>query len=132
MMPADEASAGESRPHANVDTSTLVIAIDGPSGSGKSTVSRGVARALGLRYLDTGAIYRALTWAVIARGVDPGDADNVVGIAEQFSVEVSTDADNAVVVVAGRDLRAEIRSIAVTRAVSAVSALPDVRRLMVA
>jgi cytidylate kinase len=132
MMPADEASAVRASPAGNVDTSTLVVAIDGPSGSGKSTVARGVARALGLRYLDTGAVYRALTWAVLDHGVDPADSDGVVSIAEKFDVELSTDPDDAAVVLAGKDISTAIRGVAVTGAVSAVSAIPDVRRRMVA
>lgn len=70
---------------------TLVVAIDGPSGSGKSTVARGVAQALRLRYLDTGATYRALTWAVLDRGVKPEDADAVIALAGTVKIEVSTD-----------------------------------------
>src|ERR1700722_2032211 len=75
MMSADQAP------------STLVVAIDGPSGSGKSTVARGVANALGLRYLDTGATYRALTWAVLDRGVDPGNVDDVEALADTVQIE---------------------------------------------
>jgi CMP/dCMP kinase len=112
--------------------STLVVAIDGPSGSGKSTVARGVARALGLRYLDTGATYRALTWAVLDRGVDPGNLDGVTVLADAVQIEVSTDPETSAVAVDGRDVAASIRGPEVTRAVSAVSAIPYVRERMVA
>ena len=62
----------------------LVVAVDGPSGSGKSSVSREVARRLGLRYLDTGAMYRALTWWVLAQGVDPADQPTVARLAREL------------------------------------------------
>ncbi len=65
-----------------------VVAIDGPAGSGKSTVARRVAEALGLPALDTGAMYRALTWAVLDAGIDPGDTAAVIGIAEGLDLDV--------------------------------------------
>ena len=68
-----------------------VIALDGPSGTGKSTVARGLARRLGFRYLDTGAMYRAVTWAVLRDGVDPEDAVAVTALARRTRVDVSTD-----------------------------------------
>jgi CMP/dCMP kinase len=140
-MPADEAlhpvaahSHGGTR---NVDSSTLVVCIDGPSGSGKSTVARGVARTLRLRYLDTGAMYRALTWAVLEHGVDPVDGDAVVAVAADLDLRISTDpvpgaGSLGEVAVAGHDITAAIRTGPVTRAVSTVSAIPEVRRRMVA
>jgi GTPase len=111
---------------------TLVIAIDGPSGSGKSTVARRVARALQLRYLDTGAIYRALTWAVLDRGVDSEDVEGVLAVAGAAEIRVSTDPQTQAVSVDERDVAAAIRGPAVTRAVSAVSAIPQVRERLVA
>jgi cytidylate kinase len=117
---------------AEMAPSTLVVAIDGPSGSGKSTVARGVARALGLRYLDTGATYRALTWAVLDRQVDPSDVDHVVALADTVQIEVSTDPETSAVAVDGRDVAVAIRGPEVTTAVSAVSAIPHVRERMVA
>ena len=115
------------------DLSTLVVAIDGPSGSGKSTVARGVARTLGLRYLDTGAMYRALTWWVIEHRVDPADESAVVTVAATFDLEISTDPmAPQVVMVSGHDVTEAIRSAEVTRAVSAVSAVTEVRRQLVA
>jgi cytidylate kinase len=110
----------------------LVIAIDGPSGSGKSTVARRVAAALHLRYLDTGAIYRALTWAVLDRGVDPDDVDGVLSVARVAQIRVSTDPQAQAVSVDGRDVAPAIRDTAVTGAVSAVSAIPQVRERLVA
>lgn len=74
-----------------VRTGRCVVAVDGPSGSGKSTVSRRLASALGGRYLDTGAMYRAVTWAVLRAGVDPQDAEAVTKIAHEVRLDVGTD-----------------------------------------
>ncbi len=109
-----------------------VIALDGPSGTGKSTVARGLARRLGFRYLDTGAMYRAVTWAVLRDGVDPEDAVAVTALARRTRVDVSTDPDHPRVSVDGRPVDREIRSRAVTTAVSPVSATPGVREVLVA
>ena len=108
----------------------LVVAIDGPSGSGKSTVARGVADALGLRYLDTGAMYRAVTWLVLQRGVALDDAAAVAATAASAELEVSTDPQDRRVTVDGTDVTAAIRSAEVTAAVSSVSAVGDVRAQM--
>jgi CMP/dCMP kinase len=110
----------------------LVIAVDGPAGSGKSTAARGVAVALGLRYLDTGAMYRALTWWLLNRGVDITDEASVAGLADRPRIEISTDPARQVVSVDGVDVTAQIRSRAVTSAVSAVARVPDVRRHIIA
>jgi cytidylate kinase len=99
-----------------------VIAIDGPAGSGKSTVARAVARGLGLAYLDTGAMYRAVAFAALRRGIDPEDTDVVARLAEQVDLEVADQ-----VRVDGVDATIEIRGPEVTRAVSAVAANPRVR-----
>lgn len=109
----------------------VVIAVDGPSGSGKSTVARGVARALGLRYLDTGAMYRAVTWAVLQRGMDPADADAVGDLAATLELEMGTDPAAPRVAVEGADASGAVRSEAVTAMVSTVSAVPAVRTAMV-
>jgi cytidylate kinase len=109
-----------------------VIALDGPSGTGKSTVARALARRLGFRYLDTGAMYRAVTWAVLRDGVDPEDAAAVTELVRRTRVEVSTDPDHSRVTVDGRPVDREIRSRAVTVAVSPVSAMPGVREVLVA
>jgi cytidylate kinase len=116
----------------------IVVAIDGPSGSGKSTISRHVAVALGTRYLDTGAMYRAATWWVLERGIDPSDpaeehavVDAVRGLVlvsgtDPRSPSIELDVDGGPV-----DLTQEVRSAAVTKAVSAVSAIPAVREFLV-
>jgi cytidylate kinase len=114
-----------------VDASTLVVAIDGPSGSGKSTVARDVATALGLRYLDTGAMYRALTWWALRQGADPADHAAVLAVLATFEVKLSTDPSAPRVCVAGHDVTAAIRSAEVTGAVSLVSAIPQVRTRLV-
>ena len=109
-----------------------VIALDGPSGTGKSTVARRLARRLGFRYLDTGAMYRAVTWAVLRDGVDPEDPVAVTDLARRTRVDVSTDPDRPHVSVDGRPVDREIRSREVTVAVSPVSATPGVREVLVA
>lgn len=108
-----------------------VVALDGPSGTGKSTVARMLARRLGARYLDTGAMYRAATLAVLDHGVDPGDHDRVVSVVRATRIDLSTDPQRAAVAVDGRPVDAEIRSAPVTAAVSAVSAVPEVRAVLV-
>lgn len=109
-----------------------VIALDGPSGTGKSTVARELARRLGFRYLDTGAMYRAVAWAVLRDGVDPDDAAAVTALAERTKLGVTTDPDDQHVTVDGQPVDGEIRSQPVTVAVSPVSAAPGVRTLLVA
>jgi len=110
---------------------TAVVAIDGPSGSGKSSVSRGVARELGLRYLDTGSMYRAITWAVLRDGVDVHDADAVAATARSARLEWSTDPDESAITVDGADVARAIREEAVTSSVSAVAAEPRTREVLV-
>ena len=110
----------------------LVIAVDGPSGSGKSTTARGVASRLGLRYLDTGAMYRAVTWAMLERGVDVDDEDAVARAAADVRIDVGTDPTHPTIHADGVNVSRLIREQAVTSAVSAVSAVPEVRVLMVA
>jgi len=112
--------------------SRAVVAVDGPSGSGKSSVSRGVARALGLRYLDTGAMYRAVTWAVLRDGVPTNAADAVATAAAAARLEWSTHPDESWIHVDGQDVSRAIREQAVTSAVSAVAAEPRVRAQLVA
>ena len=103
-----------------------VIAIDGPAGSGKSTIGRRVAAALGLEYLDTGAMYRSVTFAALGRGIDPSDADAVAALAPTLVIVVGER-----VSVDGEDATAAIRGPEVTTAVSAVAANPAVRAEMV-
>jgi CMP/dCMP kinase len=114
------------------DGRVLVVAVDGPSGSGKSTVSRRLAQALGSRYLDTGAMYRAVTWAVLQADVDPGDADTVTKIAVEAVLTVGTDPTDPHIAINGRNVDEVIRGSDVTGAVSAVSAVPGVRQTLVA
>jgi CMP/dCMP kinase len=111
-----------------------VVAVDGPSGSGKSTVSRRLAAALHARYLDTGAMYRAVTWAVLQAGVDPADPESVAKVAGEATAALDngTDPEHSYTRLDGIPLDAEIRGPAVTAAVSAVSAVPAVRALLVA
>ena len=104
-----------------------VIAIDGPAGSGKSTVARRLADRLGLDYLDTGAMYRAVTFAALRRGIDPADVEPVVRLATAVELEVAPDK----VVVDGVDATIEIRGPEVSRAVSLVAANAGVRRELV-
>jgi cytidylate kinase len=106
----------------------LVVAIDGPAGAGKSTVGRAVAARLGLGYLDTGAMYRAATFAVLRRGIAPGDLEAVAEVADDLDLEL----DDRTVLVDGVDATAAIRGRDVTEAVSAVAANSRVRAVMVA
>ncbi|MEA3184563.1 MAG: CMP/dCMP kinase [Ilumatobacteraceae bacterium] len=104
-----------------------VIAIDGPAGAGKSTVARALAARLGLEYLDTGAMYRAVTLAAMRRGIDPADIDQVADLAEHLTLEVGEQG----VFVDGFDATTDIRSREVTTAVSAVAANGRVRAELV-
>lgn len=106
-----------------------VIAVDGPSGTGKSTVSREVARALGWRYLDTGAMYRAAAWLVLQAHVPALEATELV---LRHGLRVGTDPDREDVVAMGRNVEGAIRSAEVTAAVSEVAAVPALRDLLVA
>lgn len=114
-----------------VDRAGVVVAVDGPSGAGKSSVSRGVAKRLGLRYLDTGSMYRALTWWMLEHGVDVHDGAAVAAAAQEPQIEAGTDPASPTITVDGRDVARAIRTDRVTSAVSAVSAVPDVRARMV-
>jgi cytidylate kinase len=109
-----------------------VVAVDGPSGSGKSTVSRRLAEQLDFRYLDTGAMYRAVTWAVLRAGVDPNDRDAVADVSAAISLEIGTDPGRPHVRVDGTPVESAIRGPEVTSAVSAVAAVPAVRTQLVA
>lgn len=110
---------------------SLVIAIDGPSGAGKSSVSRAVATELGLDYLDTGSMYRAMTWFMQNSGVDIADSRLVAQAARAEVIQPSIDPSEPGIRVDGKDVSVEIRSAEVTQGVSAVSAVPEVRELMV-
>ncbi|MCF6473018.1 (d)CMP kinase [Nonomuraea sp. MG754425] len=106
--------------------------MDGPSGSGKSSVSRGTARALGLRYLDTGAMYRAMTWWMLHQGVDLADHAAVAARCGEPVIVSGTDPDGPAIHVDGVDVAGPIRESEVTGAVSAVAAVPEVRTRLVA
>lgn len=110
---------------------SLVIALDGPSGSGKSSTARGVAQRLGLAYLDTGAQYRAVTWAVLRDGVDVDDARAVAATAAGLTITSGTDPQKPTIEVDGTDVSEAIRSDAVNAAVSPVASVPQVRELLV-
>lgn len=105
----------------------LVIAVDGTSGSGKSSTSRGVARRLGLRYLDTGAMFRAMTWWLLREGVDVHEPAEVAARCGEPAIVAGTDPEAPTITVDGADVAVEIRSDAVNAAVSPVSTVPEVR-----
>jgi cytidylate kinase len=109
-----------------------VIAVDGPAGSGKSSAARGVAAGLGLRYLDTGAMYRALTWWLISQKLDFRDPATVARNARRPAIEVTTDPASPSVSVDGTDVTGLIRTREVSNAVSAVASVPEVRAHLVA
>lgn len=107
----------------------VVIAIDGPAGSGKSTVAKRLAAALELEYLDTGAMYRSVAFAALARGIDPdGESERIAELARMSQIDVRSD---GTVLVDGIDVTIQIRGPEVTRAVSAVAAIPEVRAELV-
>jgi CMP/dCMP kinase len=104
----------------------VIVAIDGPAGAGKSTVARLLADRLGFRYLDTGAMYRAVTWLALERGTELEDGPGLGRLAEEHAVEL---ADSSVLI-AGADVSAEIRRAAIDRAVPIVARHPEVREVM--
>jgi cytidylate kinase len=105
----------------------IVVAVDGPAGSGKSSVSRAVARELGFGYLDTGASYRALSWDLLDRGIDPADAAAVLAAVDDFDLVIGTDPDDGYVGVGETDVTTAIREPRVTAVVSLVARIPEVR-----
>ncbi len=111
----------------NTENGGLIVAVDGPSGTGKSTMCRVLAKRLGAKYVDTGAMYRVATLAVLRAGVDPADTAKVIETTADLPLEVSDDPDSTEVLFAGEDVKAEIRGAEVTKHVSAVSAIPEVR-----
>ncbi|MBF6468786.1 (d)CMP kinase [Nocardia beijingensis] len=113
-------------------TSPLVVAMDGPSGTGKSSVSRRLATRLGAKYLDTGAMYRVATLRVLRAGIELTDTAAIAAAVKELPLSIGTDPSREVIELDGEDVRSEIRGDAVTKAVSAVSAVPEVRELLVA
>lgn len=113
-----------------MSSSHLVVAVDGPSGSGKSSVSRAAARALGLGYLDTGAMYRAVTWWCLEEGVDLSDRDAVATAARDIPLEMGTDPAVPSVKVSGREIEDDIRRTRVSEVVSVVATNQLVRPVL--
>jgi CMP/dCMP kinase len=109
----------------------LVIAMDGPAGSGKSTAARRVAAELGLRYLDTGAMYRALTWWLREHGVNLTDTAAVLARMSEPRIVVGTDPVAPQIIVDGQDVAGPIRTRDISNSVSIVAAIPDVRTLLI-
>ncbi|HEY0645101.1 MAG TPA: (d)CMP kinase, partial [Nocardioides sp.] len=120
-------STADTTPDHAPDHGSLVIAVDGTSGSGKSSTSRGVADRLGLRYLDTGAMFRAMTWWLLREGIDVRDVAAVAAAAGRPEIQSGTDPLAPTITVDGVDVSVEIRGEDVNTAVSPVSAVPEVR-----
>jgi cytidylate kinase len=108
-------------------TPAVIVAIDGPSGTGKSSTSKAVATQLGLGFLDTGAQYRAMTWWMLANGIDVSDPAAVAAAAGKPEIVSGTDPAAPTITVDGTDVSGPIRTEEVTAKVSAVSAVPEVR-----
>ena len=104
----------------------MIIAIDGPAGAGKSTVARLLAERLGFRYLDTGAMYRAVTWLALERGISLDDADTLARLAREHEVTVNGDS----VRIAGHEIGAAIRTVEIDRVVSSVARHDEVRQIL--
>lgn len=115
----------------NMPDGGLILAVDGPSGTGKSTTCRALAKRLDAKYVDTGAMYRVATLAVLRAGIDPADTDAVIKATTDLPLEVSDDPDSKQVIFDGEDVSRVIREDEVTRNVSAVSAVPEVRQNLV-
>jgi cytidylate kinase len=108
-----------------------VVALDGPSGTGKSTVAKRLAGALHARYLDTGAMYRAVTLAVLDAGIDPADSAAVAALAPTVDLVIGTDPAAPTVQLGGADVAAEIRTQRITSSVSAIAGVPSVRTVLI-
>ncbi|MCB1203163.1 MAG: (d)CMP kinase [Verrucomicrobiae bacterium] len=113
--------------------SPLIVAIDGPAASGKSTVARKVAAALGLVFVNSGAMYRAFTWWVLENGIDPGDTAAVLGLLKSTGFECGEEDGTGTIAVGGvRMTRNELAASAVNAGVSLIAAIPEVRERLVA
>ncbi len=109
-----------------------VIAIDGPMGAGKGTVARLLARRLGYRYLDTGAMYRAVAWAVLKAGIPPEDAEQVAALVRRLRIQVEPSAEGFRIRCDGEDVTEAIRSVEVAAVVATIAANPAVRAVLTA
>lgn len=112
--------------------SHILIAIDGPAASGKSSVARTLARRLRYVYVNTGAMYRAMTWWVLKSGVDPTNAEGVVALLDGLSIETPIEDNESLILIGGEDPSAHLNDADVNRAVSSVSGVPQVREILVA
>ena len=110
----------------------MIVTIDGPAGSGKSTAARKLAARLELPYLDTGAMYRAIAYAALSRGVDPADEDAVIALAQEVSLELDCGPTHTRVRLDGHDVSEAIRSLAVSEATGAVARIGPIRELLIA
>lgn len=113
-----------------VENESLVVAIDGPSGSGKSSTARGVAQRLGLAYLDTGAMYRAVTVAYLRSGLRPDQSDDIAALVDQVELTVTDDPAAPAIEVDGEDVSAAIREPRVSQHVSVIATHPHVREVL--
>lgn len=105
----------------------MIVAIDGPAGVGKSTVAKLLASRLGFLYLDTGALYRAVAWAVLEQKLEPADAEAVAGLLSKLSLRMQVTNNEVTVFINGKDVTKDLRTPAVSAAASVVSAIPAVR-----
>ncbi len=124
-------ASGAKRPRRKGRKPRQIITIDGPAGAGKSTVAKLLATRLGYRYLDSGALYRALAWKVLKAGLDPADEPAIAPLLAGTAIALESSPDDARVLLDGRDVTQDIRSPDVSRAASAVSALPAVREWLI-
>ncbi len=118
--------------HSAYSASDLVVAIDGPSGSGKSSVAKRVARALELRYLDTGAMYRAVTWWLLDQGIELSDTDRAADLARHMPLRMGLDPRRPTIHVGDVDVAVQIRESRISAAVSAVATNLAIRAELVA
>jgi CMP/dCMP kinase len=109
----------------------MIIAIDGPSGAGKSTLGKMLAKHLGLLYLDTGAMYRAVALSVLNKGIGFDETAKIAEIAETARIKLVGEPDSLKIYLDGEDVSAEIRTLEVAQAASVVSTISEVRRIMV-